>query len=730
MKLCFDDVIISASDETALKAAAFLAEEFELRTGKKPRISEKSDEKNPLIELKTVSPSQAEDFSITQNGDRVTVTAHRLRGLIYGYSFFLRKCTVSCSNIYLTEELNCTKTPKAKIRGHQLSYTDMNNTCDKWMMADFERYYRDLMFFGMNTVEATTGKMKRNSMMKYDFPDSVRLMSELCIKYDLNFSLWHPVDKSMTDEEALSDLIEKLGGAPKLDYLFPPGGDPGDMEPEAFIERCRYFKRELRKIYPSVQLWPSAQAPGDIRDWGERFISKMNELPDEIDGIIYGPNHAMPLDELRRRLPARYPLRFYPDITHNVRCEYPVHFYRDDWHYAFAATLSRESVNPRPCELQLLHRVTRQYFVGSVSYSEGCHDDFNKAVYSALDFDYECDLKEIAEDYVRAYIYDANPAELADAVMSLESNWDGAPEYNTAIERCYSAFETIAERQPELMNNWRFVLHFFRAECDKLVRDRRIFELKLIEEASKKAACNPDEVLKILETDFDESYKALRSDIDKNAKRLFELLGIQLDVKTYGGMGWERGCTLDTIDNPITDRRYLIKKIRENPDCAVEYFCRNQVDKDEYYFSFAEHGFGVIGKQNGEFYMNFRGDSNFDAELPMCTVKVYDHFCFSGRVAGLCGGDYKLNITYKERKNDEIKHHRVVVNRRVIHDGGQFGGEIDREFTEKHLAPGFVRVSYDIPADCLENGCALIEITEPIDGFQICEFSFTKANKG
>lgn len=730
MKISFQNMIIVASDTVAEKAAGFLAEEIELRTGKMPAITDIAVAGLPAVTLGIENPSDTEDFTIAQKQNQLLITAHRLRGLIYGYSFFLRKCVVSENALFLIEELSGTKAPRAKRRGHQLSYTDMNNTCDKWTMADFERYYRDLMLFGMNTVEATTGKLKRNPMMQYDFPESVRMMSELCIKYDLDFSLWHPLDKEMTDEEALADLIEKLGGAPKLDYLFPPGGDPGDMEPEAFIERCRYFKRELSKIYPNVQLWPSAQAPGDIPDWGERFIRKMQELPEEIEGIIYGPNHALPLDELRRRLPSRYPLRFYPDITHNVRCEYPVHFDKDDWHYAFAATLSRESVNPRPCELQLLHRCTRQYFVGSVSYSEGCHDDFNKAVYSALDFDYECNLTEIAQDYARAFIWEADAAALANAILSLESGWYGAPEYNAAIERNYCDFTAMAEKTPHLMQNWRFVLHLFRAECDKLVRDRRIFELHLIDEASKKAETNPDEAVRMLETDFDENYKVLRRAIDKHAALLFDLLGIQLAVKTYGGAGWERGCTLDTIDNPITDRRYLAEKIKQNPACAADFFHRNCVDNDEYYFSFAEHGFDVIGKQEGEFYMNFRGDSNFEAQLPMCIIKVYDHFQFKGSVAGLTGGDYKLNITYKERKNDAITHHRVTLNGKVLHDGGQFGGTVDSAFTEKYLAPGFVRVSYEVPAAYLVNGCAILEITEPLDGFQICEFSFTKANQG
>ena len=182
-----------------------------------------------------------------------------------------------------------------------------------------------------------------------------------------------------------------------------------------------------------------------------------------------------------------------------------------------------------------------------------------------------------------------------------------------------------------------------------------------------------------------------------------------------------------TIDNPVTDRRYLVNKMTADPDFAVKYFERNKVEHDEYYFSFAEHGFEVCGKQKGEYYMNFRGDMNFNAEMPVCITKVFDHFNFDCRVSGLTAGDYKLRMTYKTNPNDEIIHHKVTINGNVIHDGKQYGGIRDEDFEKLHLADGFVSVVYDIPAGYIENGCAVLEITEPIDGFMISEFWFTKA---
>ena len=83
--------------------------------------------------------------------------------------------------------------------------------------------------------------------------------------------------------------------------------------------RCREISKALKSVHPNAQMWPSAQQPHSIPTWGETFIKEMEKLPEEIDGVIIGPNKAFPIDVLRRRLPAKYPIRLYPDITHNVR---------------------------------------------------------------------------------------------------------------------------------------------------------------------------------------------------------------------------------------------------------------------------------------------------------------------------------------------------------------------------------------------------------------------------
>lgn len=727
MNYVFNDIVISASKDKEIFAAELFAEELEMRTGKAPVVVSKP-EGECYIELKLVDESDSEDFRIEQDGKKITVTAHRLRSLIYGYSMFLRKSVVRDGELVLTKDISGDYSPYMPVRGHQLSYTDMNNTYEAWDEKQYERYIRDLMMFGMNTVEGCLGKdEKPTKLMKYSFEEITKLKSAICQRLDIDFSMWSPFTSKRSDDDSAEYLVETCKDIPEFNIFFPPGGDPGDLQAEDFFKRCKTVKRELNKHFPNMELWPSAQAPHEYDDWGDRFIKEMAKLPEEIDGVVYGPNHPFTLDTMRRSIDLKYPIRYYPDVGHNVRCEIPVHFDREDWHYAYASTLSREAVNPRPSEYRLVHRLTKQYVCGSVSYSEGVNDDVNKFVFGALDFDPDSELREILRDYARLFFPETDTEKMVDVIFGLEQNWNGDPAENSSVDNVFNTLMQMKTDKPE--ENWRFVLLLFRASCDKIVRDRRIFELDLIDDAKTQIRKGKLEKAKeILSTDFSAEYKELRGSLFPLAESLFKLIGMQLDVEHFGGMGVERGCTLDTIDMPVTDRQYLLNKLEQHPDreYMTDIIDRNKVAKDEYYFSFAEQGFEVAGKQKGEFYMNFRGDDNADAALPMCMTKVYDHFNFGCKVAGLTGGDYELRVTYKSRPNDKIIHHKVTVNGNVVHDGAQFGGRRDEEYEKKFLAGGYQSIVYDIPKEYLQNGCADLEITEPLDGFMISEFRFTK----
>lgn len=680
-----------------------------------------------------------DSYSIICKNGKTEIHASGIRGFIFGFGMFLRKIEKCGNSVEVIDDISGFYTPDKVIRGHQVGYRTTPNTYDAWSYEDYRRYYLDMMFFGTNTVEHIPyerGVSKRNRLMKYDEEEFIAKASAMADEFDLDVSVWHPNNDGETIEFAVERRKKLYETIPRLNVVFPPGGDPGELQPEEFVLRCREISKAAKEVHPDAQMWPSAQQPHSIPDWGVRFIAEMEKLPEEINGVIIGPNKAFPIDELRRRLPSKYPLRLYPDITHNVRCEYPVHFDRDDWHFALTTGLSRECTNPRPREYRLIHRLTRPYVIGSVSYSEGITDDVNKAVWADMDFFPDCDLNTTLLDYCRLFFFGADTKKAADGIMLLELNWQCDPAENPSIDNTLRLFKELSADYPFLNENWRFLQLLMRAKCDFVLRRRRITELELIRKASREIKRGDLETAKeILLTDFDAEYKKEREDITALAKKLFDLIGLQSDIENYCADNWERGAILETMDLPITDRKWLLGRLDAAAQTAdpagymLKILERNKVDSDEYYFSVALNGLEQCGvNQNGEVYMNFQGDrpNVNNGSMPTCMFKVFDNLTFRCKVGGLTADcDYTLRVTYADRKIDS-HNHKISVNGNVIYEGAQFGGESDEAWDKAMLCDGFVSASYTIPKNVLVNGCAELEFSEPEMGVIFSEFVIRK----
>lgn len=740
MRYEYSALKIFAQDGDALKAAEILRGEIESRTGKFPEItgSDRAD-----ISFIADPDGLRDGYEIEQDGKRLVFKAQGIRGLIFAAGMFLRKIEVSGEKITLIQDIGGRYEPDKRIRGHQLGYRTTPNSYDAWDIEDYRRYYLDLMFFGCNTVEHIPSNgldAKKNRLMKYDPQDFLVEASRIADEYDLDVSLWYPNDReSLEDAEKRRRCVFER--TPRIDVMFPPGGDPGDYKADEFIRRCREFSRLLKEYHPNAEMWPSAQQPHSIPDWGERLMDELEKLPDGIDGIITGPNHAFEMDELRRRLPAKYPIRFYPDITHNVRCEYPVHFDRDDWHYALASGLSRECTNPRPCEYREIHRLTRRYVIGSVSYSEGITDDVNKCVWSDMDFFPDTDVRDSLEDYSRLYFPSLPADEVADRILGLELNWQTDPAENPGIDDNLKGWESLAERYPSALKLWRFNQCLFRAKCDACLRHRRIIELKAIKQARREILSGRlESAREILQNTEDGRKKALRADIERIAGELFEQIGLQTDVERYCADSWERGAVLETIDLPNTDRAWLLGRLKEAEEMpeneAKEYMLRsvkrNEVESDEYYYSVAEHGLGVLGcrQEAGPegIYMNFQGDRPDvnNGSLPTCLFKVFDNRSFRCKLGGFrYDTDYELKVTYRQKKDESIDDLTVKANGTTVYKGGQFGAE-DEEYNREMLPDGFICAVYRLPKSVFVNGCVEIEIFEEHAGVMISEFRIVK----
>lgn len=745
MKTDLTGISAAAATAAELKAAEIFAEEIRLRTGKKAQISPLPNEPR-LVFAEDSKICCSDRFEIEAQNKTVTVRASGIRGFIYGTGLFLRKTEYSYGKITLITDISGSFTPDKQVRGHQLGYRPLSNTYDKWDTDDYKRAYLDMMYFGANTVEHIPGVKNvadGNELMKYTKNGLLFKAAEIADEIDLNVSLWYP-NSEADREEAAENRRYVFGGAKRIDAVFPPGGDPGSLPADEFIARCKIFKKILNESHPGAKLMPSAQAPHGIENWGNDFIREICNISDgSIDGIITGPNHAFPLNELRRRVPARYPIRFYPDITHNLRCEHPVHFDRDDWNYALAAANGRESVNPRPEEYALLHKLTSPYTVGSVSYSEGANDDVNKAVWCALEFNGRAKTHDIIADYVRLFFYGADTQRLADGIFGLEKNWTGAPENNPQIENTLRIFRDAAVKTPSLTENWRFLMCLFRAETDAYVRRRVLFDGELINDAVFfiKRGCLSD-AEKVLSQPYPEEITSLRTELEAIAERLFDTAGIQLGTKRFHADGWERGAVLDTVDLPVTDKEWLLSRIKASKKMSnseagaylLRCVNRNSVASDEYYFSVANDGLAALGeKQQGEFYIDTQADrpDRNNGTMPTCLFKLYDHFSLHAEHGGFAyGTDYVLMITYQNPVPDKKSGFKIKANGKTVYSGERFGGRINGKYTEEMLPDGFTAVMYDLPAECFENGCLRLEITEPLEGFKFGELRITKKEYG
>ena len=695
-------------------------------------------ENGKRLQFITDATVDRDSYKLTLDDSGLYFFASGIRGFLYAAGRFLRKTEYKNGNITLIEDISGEYSPYMKIRGHQLGFRDNANTYEAWTVDQYYDYIKELMYFGCNAFEHTAFHEKtiRKPHMKYTQFDFIPLCNQAVKELDIEISYWCPNDKN--SEDSVKDITDFFASQQYADIYFPPTSDPGDFTVDEAFNIIQPAARELKKLHPDIKIYPSAQSPDGFGKWGDDFIDKMNTLPPEIDGIITGPNCAMPLHDLRKRLPLQYPIRLYPDITHNVRCEYPVHFDRDDWHYALASTLSRESINPRPTEYRTIHRLTRQYIIGSVSYSEGINDDINKFVWSDMDYNPNVSLNETLSDYSRLFFPGTDTDKIVNGIFGLEKNWEGDPAENPHIETTLKFFNDALDENPELYGNVRFLMCLFRAKCDMLVKMRRCTELELIKKAKYHLAKNDIQTAEcILNTPFNSKYDSLRNDIFTIGGLLFKKAGLQLDVEHYCASGVERGATLDTIDMPVTDRKWLLNRIEfakalsenERAEFINAVLTRNNIRKGEYYFSFAENSFTELGiPQEPYFYMDFQGDrlGVNNGSIPMSMTKVFDHYSFRMKTGGLDEGDYNLILSIKPRYNDSVTDFTIKINGEVLYCGTQYGGERDKKAEKWLSAEGFEMRKYKIPASFIKNGCIELEITEPKIGIMISEIFIKK----
>ena len=507
----------------------------------------------------------------------VWITGADARGALFGAGRLLREIDWARGSFWLNGTLDVETSPAYAIRGHQLGYRAQANSYDAWDPAQFEQYIRELTWFGVNSIEGIPFQDERPTpVMKYSRREMNKAIGEICHRYGLDYWLWLPADFDLRDIAARDKLIgqcrELYQDCPAVAGIFFPGGDPGSNPPELVLPFLEDLGRQVLPIHPASRIWLSLQWFNATQiDSIYQYIER--QAPKWFAGLVAGPS-SPPEGPTRRRLPKQYKLRLYPDLTHNKLCQYEV----PEWDQAYALTLGREAINPRPAEFAAIHNRFAPLSDGFISYSDGIHDDVNKAIYSALSWDPGREVRDILIDYSRAYFHPGVAIAAADAILALERNWHGPLAANGAVEATLATWSDLASKAPQLAGNWRWQMSLLRANYDAFVRRRLIREGLLESEANHlmAAAGDPETAMaaatKVLNRAVNQPESPeLRKRIVDLCDQLFRSIGLQTSVPKYHAIGAERGAVLDFVDYPLNNRWWLedeFRKIRALPSAA------------------------------------------------------------------------------------------------------------------------------------------------------------------
>jgi hypothetical protein len=511
-----------------------------------------------------------EGFRIGIVGSIVYVAGDDHRGTLFGVGRLLRELRIHRESVTLPENFAIATAPQTLLRGHQIGYRPKTNSYDGWTIPMWEQYIRDLIVFGCNAIEIIPPRSDDDADSPL-FPNpplrTMTAVSKIADSYGLDVWIWYPaMDKDYTNANTVEASLKEWGDVfkalPRVDAVFVPGGDPGHTPPKVLFPFLEKQTENLKAIHPKAQMWVSPQ--GFNKVWYDDFVTLMKADPVWLSGVVHGPQVRVDLPTLRADVPKKFPIRDYPDITHNRSCQYPVH----QWNYVQAHTIGREGVNPRPRDMMAIYLYAQPHTNGFITYSEGCHDDVNKMLWSALGWGGLIDMDEILKQYGRYFIGPKLGDRFAQALAGLEENWDGNPLHNKEIVRSIERFQTMErDSGPAEKRNWRFQQSLYRAYFDAAIQKRLTPEQKVRDEyvSALRKGTSLDELNNASSKLFlfHDSKSQLLADRDLEirtgelAEALFQSIHAQLSVKKYHAIAVHRGANLDGLRLPLTDVSWI-----------------------------------------------------------------------------------------------------------------------------------------------------------------------------
>ncbi|RKX55670.1 MAG: hypothetical protein DRP50_02170 [Thermotoga sp.] len=301
-----------------------------------------------------------------------------------------------------------------------------------------------------------------------------------------------------------------------IDFLFVPSGDEGGCKKCGEHGKCApwvktYLKlvedtyKILIKHHPKARIWISNQSLPYYQDQIlYQYLDK--ERPEWIEYVAYGPGSdkvsaylnpsrvehdnkfldypefgllSRYLKEMRSQIPSKYEIVLYPDITHPVRAQYSIE--NIDPHIAFLC--GREDAPTfRPLDLTNIHQETVRYGTGSIPYSEGNHDDFNKIFWSQLDWRPKADVDKIIQEYCKWWFGDEISKDAYNSILLIEKIYKKKLIESIAdVDNLFSYVKKINTSFPltRLENNWRWQSIVFSAYLLKFLQMKVLDEKEL-----------------------------------------------------------------------------------------------------------------------------------------------------------------------------------------------------------------------------------------------------------
>jgi hypothetical protein len=558
------------------KAVNLLIEEVQARTQIRWPMGNTQTGNGPEILVEKHTGGPAEGYHIRVEGQRVIISGNDSRGILFGIGGLLRAMHMRKGSVMLDADFAVTTAPRYPLRGHQLGYRPKVNTYDAWKPAQFEQYIRELAVFGSNTIDLIPPRSDDADDSPHFTLSKIEMMvemSRICDEYGLDVSIWYPaMSDDYADPKTVESELKEWGDVfrrlPRIDAVFIPGGDPGHMSPRVLIPWAEKVAKVLHQYHPRAQVWTSTQ--NFTQDWVDEFCSILQkQQPAWLDGVVFAPGTRITVEQLRARIPKRYPIRHYPDITHSRGALYPV----PDWDMAYAITEGREVINPRPMDEALIFRASQPLTIGFITYSEGVNDDVNKIVWSELGWDPEKPVPDILRDYSRYFIGDSYGDSFAQALLALERNWHGPLLTNGGVAVTLEQFQTLERTvPPQVLQNWRFQMALYRAYYDAYEQRRLLHETAAEAAALEKLGTAPVlgtvVAMRQAEEILDNAVPGTaavewRNRIYALAEALFQSIRMQLSVGKYKAIAIERGATLDSLDTPLNNRLWMEARFAE-----------------------------------------------------------------------------------------------------------------------------------------------------------------------